>query len=108
VEVAAAHPSKVSRAKTHKKNTCASRPHSAAYHLPKMSTLLKLVFALFFWFAANLFAETPAALAPRETSRGSDEELLKQLSNLISSLVSVPFQNNFDFGLGAGDGWRYS
>jgi hypothetical protein len=75
--------------------------------MPKASTLL-LVLVLLFWSAANLLGETPAAPALQRTSPGSDEEPVKQLSNPISSLVSVPFQNNFDFGLGTGDGWRYS
>lgn len=43
-----------------------------------------------------------------EASHLSDQELVKQLSNPVSSLVSVPFQNNFDFNLGAGQGWRYT
>lgn len=36
----------------------------------------------------------------------SADELAKQLSNPVSSLISIPFQNNFDFGAGD-DGWQY-
>ncbi len=35
-------------------------------------------------------------------------ELAKKLSNPISSLISVPFQSNFDTGMGTGSGWRYT
>jgi len=35
-------------------------------------------------------------------------ELAKKLSNPVASLISVPFQSNFDFGMGAGSGWRYT
>jgi hypothetical protein len=36
-------------------------------------------------------------------------ELAKKLSNPVASLISVPFQSNFDFGIGQDkDGWRYS
>lgn len=35
-------------------------------------------------------------------------ELTKQLSNPVASLISVPLQNNFDFGMGTGSGWRYT
>ncbi|HKR15491.1 MAG TPA: hypothetical protein VJT15_25715 [Pyrinomonadaceae bacterium] len=34
-------------------------------------------------------------------------ELAKKLSNPVSSLISFPFQSNFDFGMGTGSGWRY-
>ena len=30
----------------------------------------------------------------------SDDELVKQLNNPVASLISVPFQNNFEFGGG--------
>src|SRR6195256_6252793 len=39
----------------------------------------------------------------------SDEELVKELNNPVSSLISVPFQNNFEFKLGPNnDGFRYT
>jgi hypothetical protein len=55
---------------------------------------------------------TALAIASALTSaraQHGDEDLVKQLSNPVASLISVPFQNNFDFGAGAShDGWRYT
>ena len=39
----------------------------------------------------------------------SAEELAKQLAYPVASLISVPFQNNFDFGMGYDEsGTRYN
>src|SRR5215510_10779253 len=39
---------------------------------------------------------------------GDAADLAKKLSNPIASLISFPLQNNFDFKMGAGSGWRYT
>lgn len=65
-------------------------------------------------FNASALAQGPAgtsdAATTQQTSPGNEEaqELAKKLSNPVSSLISVPFQSNFDFGMGSGSGWRYT
>jgi hypothetical protein len=48
-----------------------------------------------------------AALPSAFAQEKSDDELVKELANPISSLISVPFQNNFEFNLGPNnDGFK--
>ena len=50
-----------------------------------------------------------AALPSPFAQEKSDDELVKELANPISSLISVPFQNNFEFNLGPNDdGFKYT
>lgn len=43
-----------------------------------------------------------------QTGGADAHELAKKLSNPVASLISFPFQSNFDFGMGTGSGWRYT
>jgi len=38
----------------------------------------------------------------------SDEELAKATQNPVAPMISVPFQNNWDFGIGPADAMRYT
>ena len=53
-------------------------------------------------FIQNLNAQNNT----HESSSESTEELAKKLANPISSLISLPFQNNIDFGIGENNGTR--
>lgn len=56
---------------------------------------------------ANAQPTSHSAGTPPSSATSADE-LAKQLTNPVASLISLPFQNNFDFGIGANDGWRYT
>lgn len=50
----------------------------------------------------------PVCLSAQETQGGaSADELAKKLQNPLASLISLPFQNNFDFGFDPADGSRW-
>ena len=59
-------------------------------------------------FVLILLLTLVGAAVGQEQPSGDAHELAKQLSNPVSSLISLPFQSNFDFGMGAGSGWRYT
>lgn len=53
-------------------------------------------------------AFTSAFAQDAVTNNSAAAELAKKLSNPVASLISMPIQNNFDFGAGpAGDGFQY-
>ena len=69
--------------------------------------------ALVLMAATSLFAADPSTHAATaniaEAPGDSSADLAKKLSNPVSDLISVPFENNFDFGGGPkGDGFRYT
>jgi hypothetical protein len=55
---------------------------------------------------AMLAAGCPMAWAQTtEEAVGAEASLAKQLQNPIANLISVPFQNNFDYGGGVQGTW---
>lgn len=60
---------------------------------------------------SGALAQTPASTpATGNAPAGGDDmaEVAKKLNNPVASLISVPFQNNFDFGGGPDDdGFQY-
>lgn len=57
---------------------------------------------------AALLGFGSAAHAAEPAAGSEAAELAKKLTNPVASLISVPFQNNFDFGAGPnGDGFHY-
>ncbi|KUJ59207.1 hypothetical protein AR687_24280 [Flavobacteriaceae bacterium CRH] len=49
-----------------------------------------------------------AIALPNLITAQSEEELAKKLANPIASLISIPLQNNIDYGIGALKGSRYT
>jgi hypothetical protein len=69
---------------------------------PKL-ILIAIACRLAFTTTTALFAQDAAT-----DDKAAAAELAKKLSNPVASLISVPIQNNFDFGAGpTGDGFQY-
>lgn len=60
-----------------------------------------LIFGLFLLAVPSYTQETKEELINEE------DELAKELLNPVANLISVPFQSNFDFGIGPADGSRW-
>lgn len=50
----------------------------------------------------------PSALAPAADEQTEAAALAKKLQNPVASLISVPIQNNWDFGIGPANAMRYT
>jgi hypothetical protein len=59
------------------------------------------------FFALLLFATPFYAQETPEESKSQEDELAKKLQNPLASLISLPFQSNFDFGFDPADGSRW-
>jgi len=69
---------------------------------------MKLKTSLLFPIVSFLLSGSIIAQAQTdETQSASAEELAKKLANPVASLISVPFQNNFEFNVGPFEGFKY-
>ena len=67
-----------------------------------------LNFSFLSLFLVFAFSFTIGTVNAQDKPASSADELAKQMQNPIASLISLPFQNNFDFGAGAADGSRWT
>lgn len=74
-----------------------------------MKPLLPLVsVALLLLAAPPSRAQSSPSSAPAAAPVDADADLATQLANPVASLISVPLQNNLDFGIGPNDATRFT
>jgi hypothetical protein len=66
---------------------------------------IKNHFKIFLFVICPIFSFVSNA---QEKSQSSAQELADKLSNPVSNLISVPFQNNVDYGIGNFNGSKYT
>ena len=88
-------------------------PHRSPHRLKRL--LHPVAFALIALVAtmaphAALAQQDASAQAQKEVTASGDDaaELAKKLQNPIASLISVPLQSNWDFGIGSAHAMRYT
>jgi hypothetical protein len=76
--------------------------------MPTKTKTLVVALCLSCSLGLPLRAQTNTSAVAVEKPADDAAELAKKLSNPVADLISVPFQNNFDFGGGpSGDGFQY-
>lgn len=53
-------------------------------------------------------ASIPLLLTATAVAYANDGDLAKKLANPVADLISVPIQSNYDFGIGPGDGTKWT
>ena len=66
------------------------------------------IFPLMTRYLAASFLFSGTLLMVGTSVAASDEDLAQQLANPVASLISVPFQANWDFGIGVNDATRFT
>ncbi|MCX6929903.1 MAG: hypothetical protein NT154_42830, partial [Verrucomicrobia bacterium] len=68
----------------------------------RRQNLLAAVLVCALPFGTALFAQEAAS-----DDKAAEAELAKKLQNPIANLISVPIQNNWDFGIGPANAMKY-